>query len=81
MVLCFGGEAKGLRARTRKVCDGLIGLPMLGLRSVEEGIAELQAAKDAGARGVMLSGNPAFSDRPLRDQSVTSSSCLVAISR
>ena len=26
VVLCFGGEAKGLRARTRKVCDELIGI-------------------------------------------------------
>lgn len=30
VVLCFGGEEKGLRARTRKVCDALIGLPMRG---------------------------------------------------
>lgn len=30
LVLCFGGEAKGLRPRTRRVCDGLIGLPMRG---------------------------------------------------
>lgn len=30
VVLCFGGESKGLRARTRKICDGLIGLPMRG---------------------------------------------------
>ena len=30
VVLCFGGEAKGLRARTRQVCDDLIGLPMRG---------------------------------------------------
>jgi 23S rRNA (guanosine2251-2'-O)-methyltransferase len=30
VVLCFGGEAKGLRSRTRKVCDELIGLPMRG---------------------------------------------------
>jgi 23S rRNA (guanosine2251-2'-O)-methyltransferase len=30
IVLCFGGEEKGLRARTRKVCDRLLGLPMLG---------------------------------------------------
>lgn len=30
IVLCFGGEARGLRARTRKICDDLIGLPMLG---------------------------------------------------
>lgn len=30
VALCFGGEAKGLRARTRKECDGLLGLPMRG---------------------------------------------------
>lgn len=30
VVLCFGGEAKGLRARTRKMCDQLLGLPMRG---------------------------------------------------
>jgi len=30
VVLCFGGEAKGLRVRTRKQCDELIGLPMRG---------------------------------------------------
>lgn len=29
-VLCFGGEAKGLRARTRKLCDGLVSVPMRG---------------------------------------------------
>ena len=30
VVLCFGGEEKGLRARTRQICDGMIGLPMRG---------------------------------------------------
>lgn len=30
LVLCLGGEGKGLRGRTRKMCDGLIGLPMRG---------------------------------------------------
>ncbi len=30
IVLCLGGEEKGLRARTRKECDGLLGLPMQG---------------------------------------------------
>jgi 23S rRNA (guanosine2251-2'-O)-methyltransferase len=30
VVLCFGGEEKGLRARTRQICDGTIGLPMRG---------------------------------------------------
>ena len=30
VVLCFGGEGAGLRARTRQVCDRLAGLPMRG---------------------------------------------------
>jgi 23S rRNA (guanosine2251-2'-O)-methyltransferase len=30
VALCLGGEEKGLRALTRKVCDRLIGLPMRG---------------------------------------------------
>ena len=30
VVLCLGGEEKGLRARTRKECDRLIALPMRG---------------------------------------------------
>ena len=30
VVMCLGGEEKGLRARTRQLCDRLIGLPMRG---------------------------------------------------
>lgn len=30
VVICLGGEEKGLRARTRQLCDRLIGLPMRG---------------------------------------------------
>jgi len=30
VVLLFGGEEKGLRARTRQICDRMIGLPMHG---------------------------------------------------
>jgi len=30
IVLCFGGEEKGLRSRTRQLCDRMIGLPMRG---------------------------------------------------
>ncbi len=30
VVLCFGGEEKGLRNRTRQLCDRMIGLPMRG---------------------------------------------------
>jgi 23S rRNA (guanosine2251-2'-O)-methyltransferase len=30
VVLCLGGEEKGLRLRTRQICDRMIGLPMRG---------------------------------------------------
>jgi 23S rRNA (guanosine2251-2'-O)-methyltransferase len=30
VVHCFGGEEKGLRSRTRQLCDRMIGLPMRG---------------------------------------------------
>jgi 23S rRNA (guanosine2251-2'-O)-methyltransferase len=30
VVLCLGGEERGLRRRTRELCDGLVGLPMRG---------------------------------------------------
>jgi 23S rRNA (guanosine2251-2'-O)-methyltransferase len=30
VVLCLGGEERGLRALTREVCDKLVGLPMRG---------------------------------------------------
>jgi 23S rRNA (guanosine2251-2'-O)-methyltransferase len=30
VVLCLGGEEKGLRFRTRQICDRMIGLPMRG---------------------------------------------------
>lgn len=30
VMICVGGEEKGLRERTRKLCDGVIGLPMRG---------------------------------------------------
>lgn len=30
VVLCIGGESDGLRERTRKTCDALVGLPMRG---------------------------------------------------
>ncbi len=30
IMVCMGGEEKGLRAQTRKLCDRLVGLPMRG---------------------------------------------------
>ncbi len=43
VVLCFGGEQKGLRALTRKRCDRLVALPMAGR------VASLNVATAAAA--------------------------------
>ena len=43
LVLCLGGEEKGLRSRTKKECDRLIGLPMKGR------VASLNVATAAAA--------------------------------
>jgi 23S rRNA (guanosine2251-2'-O)-methyltransferase len=43
VVLCFGGEEKGLRHRTRTLCDATIGLPMRG-RLASLNIASAAAA-------------------------------------
>jgi 23S rRNA (guanosine2251-2'-O)-methyltransferase len=43
VVLCFGGEEKGLRHRTRTLCDATIGLPMRG-RLASLNIATASAA-------------------------------------
>lgn len=43
VVLCLGGEDKGLRHKTRGLCDGLVGLPMQGR------IASLNVATAAAA--------------------------------
>ncbi|MBW2426556.1 MAG: amidohydrolase [Deltaproteobacteria bacterium] len=42
--------------------ERLVALPLIGLRTVEEGIAEIEEAKRLGFKGVMLSGNAAFDD-------------------
>jgi 23S rRNA (guanosine2251-2'-O)-methyltransferase len=43
VALCLGGEEKGLRHRTRELCDGLVGLPMRGR------VASLNVATAAAA--------------------------------
>jgi len=42
--------------------DRLIGVGQTAMRSVEDGIADLQRIKALGLRGVMMPGNPAVSD-------------------
>lgn len=59
---CFDAYNRWLVAFCEPDPARLIALPLLGLRTVEEGIAELAEAKRSGMRGVMLSGNPVFAD-------------------
>jgi len=42
--------------------DRLLGCGQTAMRSVEDGIRDLQAIKDLGLRGVMMPGNPAVED-------------------
>ena len=51
-LLCFGGESSGLRARSRKWCDRLVGLPMRGrVGSLNVATA---AADTLGAAGLFV---------------------------
>jgi predicted TIM-barrel fold metal-dependent hydrolase len=59
---CFDAYNRWLQGFCQPDPERLVGLPILGLRSAAEGIAELEAARAAGCKGVMLSGNPAFED-------------------
>ncbi len=42
--------------------ERLIGMPLVPLRTIEEGIQEVEQLKQAGFRGVMLPGNPVVED-------------------
>ena len=59
---CLDAYNRWLAGFCEPAPERLVGLPLLGVRTPEEGVAELEAAKAAGARGVMLSGNAAFED-------------------
>ena len=62
VVLCFGGEATGLRSRTRELCDALVALPMQGkieslnvsaaaAATLFEAVRQRTSAKEEGPRG------------------------------
>ncbi len=57
VLLCLGGEEKGLRAHTRKICDRLVGLPMRG-RIESLNLATAAAALLYEAVRQRESGNP-----------------------
>ncbi|MEE8166523.1 MAG: amidohydrolase family protein [Myxococcota bacterium] len=59
---CFDAYNRWLLGFCDSDPERLVGLPILGLRSTEEGLSELEEAKRLGFKGVMLSGNAAFED-------------------
>ncbi len=59
---CFDAYNRWLVGFCEVAPERLVGLPQIGLRSVEEGLRELEQVKKDGFRGVMLSGNAAFED-------------------
>ena len=59
VVLCIGGEQNGLRQRTRKLCDELIGLPMRGrVGSLNLATAAAALLYEAVRQRGLLSGPP-----------------------
>ena len=59
---CFDAYNRWLAQFCATDPSRLIGVAMLALRSVEEGIRELEEAKRAGFRSVMLPGEPKVED-------------------
>ena len=56
----FGGEEKGLRQRTRELCDGLVGLPMRGrVESLNVSTAAAALLYEAGRQRTVVAGAPA----------------------
>lgn len=56
--------------------DRLIGVAQIPLRSIDEGIRELEAAKAAGFRAVMLPGEPAHEDYDHPDYDALWEACV-----
>lgn len=59
---CFDAYNRWILRFLEAEPDRLVALPQIGLRTVEEGIREIEEAKRLGFKGVMLSGNAAFED-------------------
>ncbi len=55
---CFNAYNKWITEYCSESPDRLLGCGQTALRSVEEGIADIEAIKAAGLRGVMMPGNP-----------------------
>jgi predicted TIM-barrel fold metal-dependent hydrolase len=59
---CFDAYNQWIASYCAAHPDRLIGTGQTAMRSVEEGIADLQRIKDLGLRGVMMPGNPQIED-------------------
>jgi predicted TIM-barrel fold metal-dependent hydrolase len=59
---CFDAYNQWIAAYCSAHPDRLIGTGQTAMRSVEEGIADLQHIKDLGLKGVMMPGNPQVED-------------------
>ncbi len=59
---CFDAYNRWLRAYCERDAARLIGIPQAAVRTVDEGIQELEELKAMGFRGVMLAGEPCFAD-------------------
>jgi uncharacterized protein len=59
---CFAAYNRWIAEYSGTHPDRLLGIGQTAMRSVEDGIADLQSIKALGLRGVMLPGNPAGAD-------------------
>jgi uncharacterized protein len=59
---CFDAYNRWLATYCGAHPERLLGIGQTALRSVEEGVEDLQHIKDAGFHGVMMPGNPAVED-------------------
>ena len=57
---CFEAYNRWILRFSETDPERLVALPQISLRTVEEGIAEIEEAKRLGFKGIMLSGNAAF---------------------
>lgn len=59
---CFDAYNRYLQQYCARDTNRLVGMPLLAVRSIDEGIRELEQAKAMGFKGVMLSGDPLYQD-------------------
>ena len=59
---CFSAYNRWLQEYCAVAPDRLFGMAQLAMRSVEDGVKELETAKEMGFRGVMMPGEPQYED-------------------